>query len=73
MKAIQTMPQVSEFRIISLVHSEENVPSMISLLEASNPTEDQSLISAYVTHLMELVVEPLNFLSISISERGDHS
>ncbi|KAE7996551.1 hypothetical protein FH972_001265 [Carpinus fangiana] len=54
MKAIQTMPQVSKFRIISLVHSEENVLSMISLLEASNPTEE-SPICAYVTHLMELV------------------
>lgn len=54
MRTIQTMPRVSEFRIISCVHSEENVPSMISLLEAFNPTE-VTPICAYVIHLMELV------------------
>ena len=53
LKTIHTTPCTSELRVISCVHNEENVHSLISLLEASNPTE-LSPICAYVIHLVEL-------------------
>jgi hypothetical protein len=53
LKTIHTTPCTSELRVISCVHNEENVHSLINLLEASNPTE-LSPICAYVIHLVEL-------------------
>uniref|UniRef100_A0A2N9J7B8 Cation/H(+) antiporter central domain-containing protein n=1 Tax=Fagus sylvatica TaxID=28930 RepID=A0A2N9J7B8_FAGSY len=53
LKTIHTTPRTSELRVISCVHNEENVHSLINLLEASNPTE-LSPICAYVIHLVEL-------------------
>ncbi|XP_030931285.1 cation/H(+) antiporter 15-like [Quercus lobata] len=53
LKTIQTTPGASEFRVITCLHNEENVNSIISLLEASNPTEI-SPICAYVIHLVDL-------------------
>ncbi|KAK7851656.1 cation/h(+) antiporter 15, partial [Quercus suber] len=53
LKTIQTTPRASEFRVITCLHNEENVQSIISLLEASNPTEI-SPICAYVIHLVDL-------------------
>lgn len=41
-------------RVVACVHSEQDVPSTITLLEASNPTPG-SLICAYAVHLVELV------------------
>ncbi|KAL0003440.1 hypothetical protein SO802_017221 [Lithocarpus litseifolius] len=53
MLTIQTTPCTSQFHVITCVHNEENVNSIISLLEASNPTEI-SPICVYVIHLEEL-------------------
>ncbi|OWM87385.1 hypothetical protein CDL15_Pgr022496 [Punica granatum] len=53
-KAIQKSLHSSEFRVVSCVHGEENVHSIITLLEASNPTPFNP-ICAYVVHLVELV------------------
>ncbi|GMY08314.1 cation/h(+) antiporter 15 [Fagus crenata] len=53
LKTIHSTPRTSELRVISCVHNEENVHSLINLLEASNPTE-LSPICAYVIHLVEL-------------------
>lgn len=44
----------AEIGILSCVHNQSNVPSLIKILEASNPTS-QSPISVYVLHLVQLV------------------
>ncbi|KAK4778363.1 hypothetical protein SAY87_018550 [Trapa incisa] len=57
-RAIQTSSNYEEFRIICCVHGMDNVPGIISLLEASNgrSTADWiSPISAVVVHLNDLV------------------
>ncbi|CAJ1974785.1 unnamed protein product [Sphenostylis stenocarpa] len=43
----------TQFRLLVCVHTPRNVPTMISLLEASNPTKN-SPICVYVLHLVEL-------------------
>ncbi|XP_015874715.2 cation/H(+) antiporter 14-like [Ziziphus jujuba] len=42
-----------QLRILVCIHNEDNVPTIIKLLEASNPTR-LNPISVYVLHLMEL-------------------
>lgn len=44
----------SELRVFACVHTQENVPTIINLLEALNPTK-RSPMCIYVGHLMELV------------------
>lgn len=52
---IQSMPSKLEtFRIVCCVHNEESVHNMITLLEASNPTEE-SPITAYVVHAVQYI------------------
>ncbi|XP_010242499.1 PREDICTED: cation/H(+) antiporter 15-like [Nelumbo nucifera] len=51
---IQNARMDSEFRVLPCIHSDEDVHAIISLLEASHPTNDNP-ISAYVLHLVELV------------------
>ncbi|KAF8036850.1 hypothetical protein BT93_C2541 [Corymbia citriodora subsp. variegata] len=53
-RSMQTAPKNAEMRVLCCVHDEDNVAGMISLLEASNPTEDSPTL-AYVIHLNELV------------------
>lgn len=43
-----------EFRVLCCIHNEDDVQGMISLLEATNPTEENRM-CAYVTHVSELV------------------
>ncbi|KAF6174091.1 hypothetical protein GIB67_020273 [Kingdonia uniflora] len=43
----------TELGILACVHNEENVPTIIKLLEASNPTKE-STITVYVLHLVQL-------------------
>ncbi|XP_030518049.1 cation/H(+) antiporter 15-like [Rhodamnia argentea] len=50
----QTTPRNVEMRVLCCVHNGDNVPGIISLIEASNPTAE-SPICAYVVHLNELV------------------
>ncbi|KAF8397181.1 hypothetical protein HHK36_016088 [Tetracentron sinense] len=45
--------QNSEFRILACIHSHDNVPTIIKLLEVSNPSR-ASPITVFVLHLMEL-------------------
>ncbi|KAJ7963914.1 Cation/H(+) antiporter 15 [Quillaja saponaria] len=54
MRTIQTTPSNSEFRILTCLHDEEIVHSIITLLEASNPTL-MNPISVYVVHVVELM------------------
>ncbi|XP_027337559.1 cation/H(+) antiporter 15-like [Abrus precatorius] len=53
-RTIQNIPETSEFNIVSCLHNDGNVHSMIALIEACNPTT-RSPISVYVIHLIELL------------------
>ncbi|KAF8036852.1 hypothetical protein BT93_C2543 [Corymbia citriodora subsp. variegata] len=53
-RSIQKTLSNVEVRILCCIHNQEDVPGVISLLEASNPTID-SPIYAYVVHLKELI------------------
>ncbi|XP_061375052.1 cation/H(+) antiporter 15-like [Gastrolobium bilobum] len=53
-RMIQNSPETSEFNIVSCVHNDGNVHSMIALLEACNPTLT-SPINVYVILLIELL------------------
>lgn len=44
----------SELRVVACIHDQENIPTMISLLEAINPSK-RSPIATYALHLIELV------------------
>jgi hypothetical protein len=52
-RTVQILKPDAEFRVLVCVHSPRNVPTMINLLEASNPTKG-SPICVYVLHLVEL-------------------
>ncbi|KAL7111381.1 hypothetical protein ACP275_05G083300 [Erythranthe tilingii] len=52
-RTIQRTKLKGEFRLLVCVHVPRNVPTIIHLLEASNPTK-KSPISSYVLHLVEL-------------------
>ncbi|KAF8036851.1 hypothetical protein BT93_C2542 [Corymbia citriodora subsp. variegata] len=53
-RSIQKTLRNVEVRILCCIHNQEDVPGVISLLEASNPTIDCP-IYAYVVHLKELI------------------
>ncbi|CAL5386341.1 unnamed protein product [Camellia sinensis] len=50
---LRSHDQNTDLRILVCVHNEDNVPPIINLLEASNPTK-QSPISVFVLNLLEL-------------------
>ncbi|XP_020225486.1 cation/H(+) antiporter 15 [Cajanus cajan] len=52
-RTIEISKSDAEFRVLICVHTPRNVPTMINLLEASNPTKN-SPICVYVLHLVEL-------------------
>ncbi|XP_031380182.1 cation/H(+) antiporter 15-like [Punica granatum] len=52
MKAIQTSSSYDEFKVLCCIHGEDNIPGMISLLEASSGSR---LLSAVIVHLNDLV------------------
>lgn len=54
LRSLHSMPRNSELRILCCVHNEESVHSIITLLEASNPTESSS-ICAYIVQTSELI------------------
>ncbi|CAN4101078.1 unnamed protein product [Withania somnifera] len=51
--SIQHLDPTSELRIQVCIHNEDNVPSLVNLLEASNPSRRRP-IAAFVLNLMEL-------------------
>lgn len=53
-RAIQTSSSYEEFRIMCCVHSMDNIPGIISLLEASNGSPSSN-ISAVIVHLNDLM------------------
>lgn len=54
LRTLRSMPRNTEFRILCCVHNEESVQGIITLLEASNPTESSS-ICAYIVQVSELI------------------
>jgi len=52
-RTIEISKADTEFRLLVCIHTPRNVPTMINLLEASNPTKT-SPICVYVLHLVEL-------------------
>ncbi|KAG7011110.1 Cation/H(+) antiporter 15, partial [Cucurbita argyrosperma subsp. argyrosperma] len=52
-RTIQSSKPDSEFRVLVCIHTPRNVPTIINLLDASNPTK-RSPICIYVLHLVEL-------------------
>lgn len=53
-RSIQESRRNLEFGILACIHQEDSVPTLINVLEASNPTKN-SPITAYVLDLVELV------------------
>ncbi|RZC86372.1 hypothetical protein C5167_030451 [Papaver somniferum] len=45
----------SELHILACVYNQENVPSILNFLEATNPVTKDSFVCLYVLHLVELV------------------
>lgn len=60
--SLQMCSSIGELRIIACVQEEDNVPSIISLLEAMNPKETTP-ICAYVIHLVALASQTVPTLS----------
>ncbi|XP_050211966.1 cation/H(+) antiporter 15-like [Mercurialis annua] len=53
-RTLQLASHIKELRVLACVHSQDNVRGIITILEASNPSE-ASPIFAYVIHAIELV------------------
>ncbi|KAI3871137.1 hypothetical protein MKW98_015037 [Papaver atlanticum] len=51
---LQAKQKESDFRVLACVHTQDDVPAIIRLLEASNPTRIHPL-TVYLLHLIELV------------------
>jgi hypothetical protein len=59
---LQRSKHDAELRMLACVHTTRNVPSIISLLELSNPTK-RSPIFIYALHLVELTGRASNMLA----------
>ncbi|KAJ1405045.1 Sodium/solute symporter superfamily [Sesbania bispinosa] len=70
-RTIQMSKKDAEFRVLVCIHTPRNVPTMINLLEASNPTK-KSPICIYVLHLVELSGRTSALLIVHNSTRPDH-
>ncbi|KAI3966269.1 hypothetical protein MKX01_027437 [Papaver californicum] len=51
---LQSKENKTDFRVLVCVHTQDDVPSIIRILEASNPTKFSPL-TIYILHLVELV------------------
>ncbi|KAI5384175.1 cation/H(+) antiporter 15 [Lathyrus oleraceus] len=71
-RTIQMSKKDSEFRVLVCIHTPRNVPTMINLLEASNPTK-KSPICIYVLHLVELTGRTSALLIVHTSKKSDHT
>ncbi|KAL2347227.1 hypothetical protein Fmac_001227 [Flemingia macrophylla] len=69
-RTIEISKSDAEFRVLVCVHTPRNVPTMINLLEASNPTKD-SPIYVYVLHLVELSGRTSAMLIVHNSSKSD--
>ena len=69
-RTIQMSKKDAEFRVLVCIHTPRNVPTMINLLEASNPTK-KSPICIYVLHLVELTGRTSALLIVHTSRKTD--
>ncbi|KAI3987245.1 hypothetical protein MKX01_031729 [Papaver californicum] len=53
-QTIQNSSMKEELRMLACVYNQENVPSILNFLEATNPTKD-STVCIYILHLVELI------------------
>ncbi|XP_072966820.1 cation/H(+) antiporter 15-like [Typha angustifolia] len=61
----------AELRVLACVHNARNVPSLISLIDLSNPTK-RSPIFVYALHLVELTGRASNILVVNNSTKATH-
>lgn len=71
-RTIQVSKPDAEFRVVACVHSPRNVPTMINLLEASNPTK-RSPLCVYVLHLVELSGRTSAMLIVHNTSKPEHT
>ncbi|GAU19592.1 hypothetical protein TSUD_304050, partial [Trifolium subterraneum] len=71
-RTLQILKPDAEFRVLVCVHSPRNVPTMINLLEASNPTKG-SPICAYVLHLVELSGRTSAMVIVHNTNKPEHA
>lgn len=71
-RTIQISKPDAEFRVLVCVHSPRNVPTMINLLEASNPTK-KSPVCVYVLHLVELSGRTSAMLIVHNTSKPEHT
>ncbi|CAJ2641509.1 unnamed protein product [Trifolium pratense] len=71
-RTLQILKPDAEFRVLVCVHSPRNVPTMINLIEASNPTKG-SPICVYVLHLVELSGRTSAMLIVHNTNKPEHA
>ncbi|OWM89559.1 cation/H(+) antiporter 15-like [Punica granatum] len=54
MRGLHVTPRNHELKVLCCIYNEENVPGMVTLLEAMNPTETAPL-SVHIVHLRDLI------------------
>ncbi|KAG8078294.1 hypothetical protein GUJ93_ZPchr0007g3219 [Zizania palustris] len=69
---LQRIRHDSELRMLACVHTTRNVPSVLSLLELSNPTK-RSPIFIYALHLVELTGRASNMLAAAAASASKQS
>ncbi|KAK7410895.1 hypothetical protein VNO78_02100 [Psophocarpus tetragonolobus] len=69
-RTIEVSKSDTEFRVLICVHTPRNVPTMINVLEASNPSKN-SPICVYVLHLVELSGRTSAMLIVHNSAKPD--
>ncbi|KAK7247584.1 hypothetical protein RIF29_42469 [Crotalaria pallida] len=70
-RTVQMSKRDAELRVLVCVHTPRNVPTMINLLEASNPTK-KSPICVYVLHLVELTGHASALIIAHNTMKPDH-
>ncbi|KAL1364698.1 hypothetical protein HN51_012829 [Arachis hypogaea] len=69
-RTIQMSRKDEELKVLVCIHTPRNVPSIINLLDASNPTK-KSPICIYVLHLVELTGRTSALLIVHNSRKSD--
>ncbi|GMH14968.1 hypothetical protein Nepgr_016809 [Nepenthes gracilis] len=70
-RTIQHSKPDAELRILTCIHTPRNVPTIINLLEATNPTK-RSPICVYVLHLVELTGRASAMLIVHNTRKSGH-
>jgi hypothetical protein len=68
---LQRIRHDSELRMLACVHTTRNVPSVLSLLDLSNPSK-RSPIFIYALHLVELTGRASNMLAAAAASASSH-